>query len=86
MHRSRKWLRFIEMFYGKESALCLGQVPFLVVFACFTAVVSVSSLSFAVGAVGKDTKAITEYIQCQLEEYRMAGQLILDDSMICVEN
>ena len=65
------------MFYRKESALCLGQVPFLVVFACFTAVVSVSSLSFA---VGKDTKAITEYIQCQLEEDRMAGQLILDDS------
>ena len=35
---------------------------------------------YYVDTVGKNTKAITEYIQRQLEEDRMAGQLTLDDS------
>lgn len=35
---------------------------------------------YYVDTVGKNTKAITEYIQHQLEEDRMAGQLTLDDS------
>lgn len=35
---------------------------------------------YYVDTVGKNTKAITEYIQSQLEEDRMAGQLTLDDS------
>ena len=35
---------------------------------------------YYVDTVGKITKAITEYIQHQLEEDRMAGQLTLDDS------
>lgn len=34
---------------------------------------------YYVDTVGKNTKAITEYIQRQLEEDRMAGQLTLDD-------
>ena len=34
---------------------------------------------YYVDTVGKNTKAITEYIQRQLEEDRMAGQLALDD-------
>lgn len=34
---------------------------------------------YYVDIVGKNTKAITEYIQRQLEEDRMAGQLTLDD-------
>lgn len=35
---------------------------------------------YYVDTVGKNTKAITEYIRYQLEEDRMAGQLTLDDS------
>ena len=35
---------------------------------------------YYVDTVGKNTKAITEYIQHQLEKDRMAGQLTLDDS------
>ena len=35
---------------------------------------------YYVDTVGKNTKAITEYIQRQLEEDRLAGQLTLDDS------
>ena len=35
---------------------------------------------YYVDTVGKNTKAITEYIRHQLEEDRMAGQLTLDDS------
>lgn len=35
---------------------------------------------YYVDTVGKNTKAITEYIQRQLEEDRMAGQLTLNDS------
>lgn len=35
---------------------------------------------YYVDTVGKNTKAITEYIQRQLEEDRMAGQLTLDDT------
>ena len=35
---------------------------------------------YYVDTVGKNTKAITEYIQHQIEEDRMAGQLTLDDS------
>lgn len=35
---------------------------------------------YYVDTVGKNTKAITEYIQHQLEEDRMAGQLTFDDS------
>lgn len=35
---------------------------------------------YYVDTVGKNTKAITEYIQHQLEEDRMAGQLTLDNS------
>lgn len=34
---------------------------------------------YYVDTVGKNTKAITEYIQRQLEEDRLAGQLTLDD-------
>lgn len=34
---------------------------------------------YYVDTVGKNTKAITEYIQRQLEEDRMAGQLTLDN-------
>lgn len=34
---------------------------------------------YYVDTVGKNTKAITEYIRYQLEEDRMAGQLTLDD-------
>ena len=35
---------------------------------------------YYVDTVGKNTKAITEYIQRQLEEDRTAGQLTLDDT------
>ena len=35
---------------------------------------------YYVDTVGKNTKAITEYIQRQLEEDRMSGQLTLDDT------
>ncbi len=35
---------------------------------------------YYVDTVGKNTKAITEYIRHQLEEDRIAGQLTLDDS------
>lgn len=35
---------------------------------------------YYVDTVGRNTKAITEYIQRQLEEDRMAGQLTLNDS------
>ena len=35
---------------------------------------------YYVDTVGKNTKAITEYIQRQLEEDRMAGQLTMDNS------
>ena len=35
---------------------------------------------YYVDTVGKNTKAIIEYIQRQLEEDRMAGQLTLNDS------
>lgn len=35
---------------------------------------------YYIDTVGKNTKAITEYIQRQLEEDRMAGQLTLNDS------
>ena len=35
---------------------------------------------YYVDTVGKNTKAISEYILHQLEEDRIAGQLILDDS------
>ena len=35
---------------------------------------------YYVDTVGKNTKAITEYIQRQLEEDRAAGQLTLDDT------
>ena len=35
---------------------------------------------YYVDTVGKNTKAITEYIQRQLEEDRVSGQLTLDDT------
>ena len=35
---------------------------------------------YYVDTVGKNTKAITEYIQRQLEEDRMSGQLTMDDT------
>jgi putative transposase len=35
---------------------------------------------YYVDTVGKNTKAITEYIQRQLEEDRLSGQLTFDDS------